>query len=72
MNSALDNPNQMALKAFPLDLLKYLEMAVAPVWIINPWPEKRNKNIPTNNIKMLLIIEKKIDETNKIAITMKE
>ena len=31
INSALDNPNQIALKALPLDLLKYLEIAVAPV-----------------------------------------
>ena len=31
INSAVDSPNQPVLKAFPLDLVKYLEIVVVAV-----------------------------------------
>ena len=31
INSAVDNPNHPVLKAFPLDLVKYLEIVVVAV-----------------------------------------
>ena len=31
INSAVDNPNQPVLKAYPLDLEKYLEIVVVAV-----------------------------------------
>ena len=55
INSAVDNPNHPVLKAFPLDLVKYLEIVVVAVWDINPWPE--------NLIKKIAINKKVIDET---------
>ena len=55
VNSAADSPNHPALKAFPLDLLKYLEIVVVAVWDINPWPE--------NLIKKIAINKKVTDET---------
>ena len=36
INSALERPNQIVLKALPLDFSKYLEMAVVAVCDINP------------------------------------
>ena len=46
INSAVDKPNHIVLKAFPLDLLKNLEIDVVEVWLINPWPENLMRNIP--------------------------
>ena len=48
MNSAVDNPNHAILNDFPLDLSKYLDIAVVEVWFIRPWPENLKKNIPKN------------------------
>ena len=36
INSAEESPNQIALKALPLLLSKYLDVAVEAVWDINP------------------------------------
>ena len=46
INSAVDKPNHIVLKAFPLDLSKNLEIDVVDVWLINPWPENLIRNIP--------------------------
>ena len=50
INSAVDNPNQPVLKAFPLDLVKYLEIVVVAVWDINPCPDSLIKKIPKTEI----------------------
>ena len=72
MNSADDNPNQIVLRAFPLDLSKNLEIVVVEVWLINPWPENLIKNIPMDKKIILLIKEKNKDEKNNNKITKKE
>ena len=48
MNSAVDNPNHAILNDFPLDLSKYLDIAVVELWFIRPWPENLKKNIQKN------------------------
>ena len=60
------------LKAFPLDLVKYLEMVVVAVWDIMPWPENLNKNIAINNKVIEDIIEKKKHENASNKITKNE
>ena len=72
MNSAEDKPNQIVLRAFPLDFSKNLETVVVEVWLIKPWPENLIKNIPIDKRIILLIKEKNIDEKNNKKITKKE
>ena len=72
INSAVDKPIQIVLRALPLDLSKYLEMAVDEVWLIKPCPENLIKKIPKANKKILSIKEKINDDINKSAITKKE
>ena len=72
MNSADDNPNQIVLRAFPLDLSKNLEIVVVEVWLIKPWPENLIKNIPMDKKIILLIKEKNKVEKNNNKITKKE
>ena len=72
INSAVDKPNQIVLKAFPLDLSKNLEIVVVEVWLIKPWPENLIKNIPIDKKIILLMKEKNKDEKNNNKITKKE
>ena len=60
------------LRAFPLDLVKYLEIVVVAVWDIIPWPENLIKNIAINNSDTEDIFEKKKDEKESNKITNKE
>ena len=60
------------LKAFPLDLVKYLEMVVVAVWDIMPWPENLIKKIAINNKGIEDIVEKKKHENANNKITKKE
>ena len=71
INSAADRPNHPVLKAFPLDLVKYLEIVVVAVWDINPWPENLIKKIATNKIDIEDIFEKKKHEKDNKTITKK-
>ena len=72
INSAVDNPNQIVLKALPLDLSKNLAIVVVAVWLIKPWPENLIKNIPIDKKIILLMKEKNKDEINNNRITKKE
>ena len=72
MNSADDSPNQIVLRAFPLDFSKNLEIVVVDVWLIKPWPENLIKNIPIDKKIILLMKEKNKDEKNNNRITKKE
>ena len=72
INSADDNPNQIALRAFPLDLSKNREIVVVEVWLINPWPENLIKNIPIAKKYILLMNENMSDEKNNKNITKNE
>tara|TARA_Y100001936_G_scaffold173029_1_gene169506 strand:- start:492 stop:710 length:219 start_codon:yes stop_codon:yes gene_type:complete len=72
MNSAEDKPNQTVLRALPLDFSKNLEIVVVEVWLINPWPENRIKNIPIANKKILFMKEKNKLDKNNNNITKKE
>tara|TARA_Y100000590_G_scaffold66730_1_gene72329 strand:+ start:1603 stop:1932 length:330 start_codon:yes stop_codon:yes gene_type:complete len=72
INSADESPNQVALKAFPLFKLKYLDILVVAVWDIKPCPDNLKRKIPINNKKIVFIKEKKIDEKNKRKITPNE
>ena len=72
MNSANDKPNQIVLRAFPLDFSKNLEIVVVDVWLIKPWPENLIKNIPIDKKIILLMKEKNKDEKNNNRITKKE
>jgi len=69
MNSAVDKPNQIVLKAFPLDLVKNLEIVVVAVCDIIPCPENRIKNIAINKKEMDEIFEKKKQEKERSNIT---
>ena len=69
MNSAEDKPNQIMLKAFPLDFVKYLEIVVEAVWDIKPCPENLIKNIATNKNATDDVLEKKKDEKDRSKIT---
>ena len=69
MNSAEDRPNQIMLKAFPLDFVKYLEIVVEAVWDINPCPENLIKNIATNKNATDDVLEKKKEEKDRSKIT---
>ena len=72
MNSAVDKPNHPALKALPLDFVKYLEIIVEPVCVIIPWPENLINKIPINNKITDDIFEKKKQENDKRIITKRE
>ena len=69
MNSAVERPNHPALRAFPLDLVKYLVMVVVAVWDINPWPENLIKNTAINKKAIEDIFEKKKQEKDKSSVT---
>ena len=69
MNSAVDKPNQPELRAFPLDLVKYLEIVVVAVWDIIPCPENLIKKIEINNSVKDDILEKKKHENDNKKIT---
>ena len=71
MNSAVDKPNQIVLRAFPLDFVKYLEIVVDAVWDIIPWPENLMRNIEINSIEIDVIFEKKKHENANNMITIK-
>ena len=60
------------LKAFPLDLVKYLEIVVVAVWDIMPWPENLIKKTAINNKGIEDIVEKKKHENANNKITKKE
>ena len=62
----------MVLNAFPLDLSKYLEIAVVDVWLIRPCPENLIKKIPNASKKTLLIKEKNKEERDNKTITKSE
>ena len=69
INSAVDKPNQIVLKAFPLDLSKNLEMVVVEVWLIKPCPENRIKKIPINKKITEEILENMKQEIDRNIIT---
>ena len=69
MNSAEDKPNQIMLKALPLDFVKYLDIVVEAVWDINPCPENLIKKIATNKKATEDVLEKKKEENDKSIVT---
>jgi len=69
INSAVERPNQLVLKAFPLDFVKYLEIVVVAVWDIMPWPENLIKKIAINKKVIDEIFEKKKHEKDKSIVT---
>ena len=71
INSAEESPNHPALKALPLDFVKYLETVVVAVWDIIPWPENLIKKTEINKIKIDDIFEKKKQEKDNSKITKK-
>ena len=60
------------LKAFPLDLVKDLEMVVVAVWDIMPWPENLIKKIAINNKGIEDTAEKKKQENANNKMTKNE
>ena len=72
INSAVDKPNQIVLKALPLDFVKYLEIVVDAVCDIIPCPENLIKNIDINRIIVDVILEKKKHDIASRIITRKE
>ena len=70
INSAVDKPNHIVLRAFPLDLVKYLEIVVDAVWDIIPWPENLMRNIEINSIDIVEIFEKRKHENANNMITI--
>ena len=71
INSAVDKPNQLVLSAFPLDLVKYLEIVVVAVWDIIPCPENLIERIAINKKVIDDIFEKKKHEKANKIITKK-
>ena len=69
INSAVDKPNHPVLRAFPLDLVKYLEIVVVAVWDIIPCPANLIKKIEINNKIKEEILEKKKHENDNSKIT---
>ena len=69
MNSAVERPNQLVLKAFPLDFVKNLEIVVVAVWDIIPWPENLIRKIAINRKVIEEIFEKKKHEKDKSIVT---
>ena len=70
INSAVDRPNQIVLRAFPRDLVKYLEIVVDAVWDIIPWPENLIRKIDTNNKNKDEIFENTKQENASNIITI--
>ena len=68
INSAVDRPNQQALRALPLDLVKYLVIVVVAVWDISPCPENLIKKTATNKKAIDEIFEKKKQEKDKSKV----
>ena len=69
INSAVERPNQLVLRAFPLDFVKYLEIVVVAVWDIIPWPENLMRKIEINRKVIEEIFEKKKHEKDKSNVT---
>ena len=69
INSAVERPNQPVLKAFPLDLVKYLEIVVVAVCDIIPCPENLIKNIAANKNVTDDIFEKIKHENERSNVT---
>ena len=69
INSAEDKPNQLVLKAFPRDFVKYLDTVVVAVWDIMPWPENLMRKIEINRKVIEEIFEKKKHEKDKSNVT---
>ena len=69
MNSAVERPNHPALRALPLDLVKYLEIVVVAVWDISPCPENLIKKTAINKKAMDDIFEKKKQEKDRSKVT---
>ena len=69
INSAVERPNQLVLRAFPLDFVKYLEIVVVAVWDIIPWPENLMRKIEINKKVIEEIFEKKKHEKDKSNVT---
>ena len=69
INSAVERPNQQVLKAFPRDLVKYLEIVVVAVCDIIPWPENLIKKIAINRKITDEIFEKKKQEKDRSNVT---
>jgi hypothetical protein len=69
MNSAVERPNHPALRALPLDLVKYLEIVVVAVWDISPCPENLIKKTAKNKKAIDDIFEKKKQEKDKSKVT---
>ena len=57
------------LKAFPLDMVKYLAIVVVAVWDIKPWPENLIKKTAINKKATDEIFEKKKQEKAKRRVT---
>ena len=72
VNSAVDSRYDIALKALPLRLLKYLDIVVDAVCDINPWPENLIRKIAKNKYIKLLIKEKLKLATDNKTTTIKE
>ena len=70
MNSANERPNQLILKAFPLDFTKYLEIVVVAVCDIIPCPENLIKKIAINKKIIEWIFEIKKHEKDRRIITI--
>ena len=69
INSAVERPNHPALRALPLDIVKYLVIVVVAVWDINPCPENLIKNTAINKKTIDEIFEKKKQEKDKRSVT---
>ena len=69
MNSAVERPNHPALRALPLDIVKYLVIVVVAVWDINPCPENLIKKTAINKKVIDEIFEKKRQEKDKSKVT---
>ena len=69
INSAVESPNQPALNAFPLDLVKYLVIVADAVCDINPCPENLIKKTATNKKAIEDIFEKKKQEKDSNKVT---
>ena len=71
INSAAERPNHPALRALPLDIVKYLAIVVVAVWDIKPWPENRIKKTAINKKATEEIFEKKKQEKERSKVTKK-
>ena len=69
INSAVDKPNQIVLKALPRDFVKYLDTVVVAVCDIIPCPENLIKKIAKNSVNIVDAFEKKKLENESKIIT---